>query len=157
MIGGGEWNSFKPGAKIDQNLFVRSAQLHALSPMMQFSASPWRVLDKERQEIVRNVVKLRQRFAPRFVELAKECGKTGEPMLRSLEYNYPNMGYATIKDQFMMGDFLLVAPQVQNKATERKVVIPPGRWKGDDGAVVVGPKEITVQTPLSRLVYFTKE
>jgi alpha-glucosidase len=157
MIGGGEWNSFRPGAKIDQNLFVRSAQLHALSPMMQFSASPWRVLDKERQEIVRNVVKLRQRFAPRFVELAKECGKTGEPMLRSLEYNYPNMGYATIKDQFMMGDFLLVAPQVQNKATERKVVIPPGRWKGDDGAVVVGPKEITVQTPLSRLVYFTKE
>ena len=157
MVGGGEWTSFRAGAKIDQELFVRSAQVHALCPMMQFSASPWRVLDKEHQAAVKDAVALRQRFAPRFVKLAEECAKTGEPMLRNLEYNYPGRGYAKIKDQFMMGDFLLVAPQTEKGGKARKVVVPPGSWRGDDGAVVEGPVEITVQTPLSRLVYFTKE
>lgn len=46
MIGGGEFTSFIDNAKLDQDLFVRSAQIHALMPMMQFSASPWRVLDR---------------------------------------------------------------------------------------------------------------
>ena len=46
MIGGGELNSFSGAQKnIDQELIVRSAQCHALMPMMQFSVAPWRVLD----------------------------------------------------------------------------------------------------------------
>jgi alpha-glucosidase len=36
------------------------------------------------------------------------------------------------------------------------VIIPPGTWKGDDGMVVVGPKTITVKTPISRIPYFEK-
>ena len=47
MVGGGEWTTFIPGSPFDPELFVRSAQVHALCPMMQFSASPWRVLDAE--------------------------------------------------------------------------------------------------------------
>ena len=155
MIGGGSWTAFLPGAPFDPELFVRSAQVHALCPMMQFSASPWRVLDKEHQQIVRNTVETRQKFADRFVELARASGHTGEPMLRNLEYNYPGQGYAAVGDQFMMGTGLLVAPVVEKGQTERKVVIPPGTWIADDGEKVVGPKTITVKTPLSRLPYFT--
>ena len=155
MVGGGEWNAFRPGAKIDQELVVRSAQVHALCPMMQFSVSPWRVLDGEKQQIVRDTVALRQKFAPRFVELAKECARTGEPMLRNLEYCFPGIGYEKIKDQFMMGDFLLVAPQLEKGAKSREVAIPPGRWISDDGKTIQGPAKITVETPLSRLPYFT--
>ena len=155
MIGGGSWTAFLPGAPFDPELFVRSAQVHALCPMMQFSASPWRVLDKEHQQIVRNTVATRQKFADRFVELARASGHTGEPMLRNLEYNYPGQGYAAVGDQFMMGAGLLVAPVVEKGQTERKVVIPPGTWIADDGEKVVGPKTITVKTPLSRLPYFT--
>lgn len=155
MIGGGSWTAFLPGAPFDPELFVRSAQVHALCPMMQFSASPWRVLDKEHQQIVRNTVATRQKFADRFVELARASGHTGEPMLRNLEYNYPGQGYAAVGDQFMMGTGLLVAPVVEKGQTERKVVIPPGTWIADDGEKVVGPKTITVKTPLSRLPYFT--
>ena len=36
MIGGGEYRSFLNGAVIDEELIVRSAQIHALMPMMQF-------------------------------------------------------------------------------------------------------------------------
>lgn len=40
QIGGGELQSFLKGAAIDQELIVRSAQVHALMPMMQFSVAP---------------------------------------------------------------------------------------------------------------------
>jgi len=155
MIGGGSWTAFLPGAPFDAELFIRSAQVHALCPMMQFSASPWRVLDSEQQKIIRDAVATRQKFADRFVELARASGHTGEPMLRNLEYNYPGMGYASVRDQFMMGTDLLVAPVVTKGQTERQVVIPPGTWIADDGEEFVGPKMITVKVPLSRLPHFT--
>jgi hypothetical protein len=45
MIGGGQFTSFLTGKTIDQKLIVRSAQMHALMPMMQFSVAPWRIFD----------------------------------------------------------------------------------------------------------------
>ena len=154
MIGGGALSAFLPGAPFDAELFVRSAQVHALCPMMQISASPWRVLDAGHQKIFADAVALRQRFAPYFVELAKQAAKDGQPIMRPLEYNYPGRGYADVKDEFLMGDRLLVAPQTTKGAGERKVVVPPGRWRADDGTVVEGPKTVMVKTPLSRLPYF---
>ena len=146
MIGGGSWTAFLPGAPFDSELFIRSAQIHALCPMMQISASPWRVLSKEHQRIFKDVANLRQRFAPCFVELAKESSKTG----------FPGMGYAEIKDQFMMGNELLVAPVVEKGVQSRKVVLPPGKWRSDDGQTCVGPAVVEVAAPLARLPYFEK-
>ena len=156
MIGGGSWTAFLPGAPFDPELFIRSAQMHALCPMMQISASPWRVLSSEHQAIFRVVVALRQKFAPTFVELAKESARTGEPMMRNLEYCFPGMGYAEIKDEFMMGEDLLVAPVVEKDAKSRKVVLPPGKWKADDGQIYVGPSMVDVTAPISRLPYFER-
>ena len=156
MIGGGSWTAFIPGAPFDPELFIRSAQIHALCPMMQISASPWRVLSPELQKVFKSVVALRQKFAPRFVELAKKSAKTGEPMMRNLEYCFPSMGYAGIKDEFMMGQDLLVAPVIEKGATSRRVVIPPGRWRGDDGKTVEGPAAIEVAVLLERLPYFER-
>ena len=156
MVGGGEWTTFIPGAPFSEELFVRSAQVQALCPMMQFSASPWRVLNEANQKIVRDAVALRQKFAPTFVALAKKAAKDGEPIMRNLEYAYPGRGYAGVSDQFLMGDDLLVAPVVEEGAASRKVVIPPGTWKGDDGAVVTGPTTVEVATPLARLPHFVR-
>ena len=156
MIGGGSWTAFLPGAPFDPELFLRSAQIHALCPMMQISASPWRVLSKEHQRIFKQTVELRQKFAPRFVKLAKQSAKTGEPMMRNMEYCFPGMGYADIKDQFMMGDNLLVAPVVEKGAKSRKVILPPGMWKSDDGRTYVGPTVIEVSASLAQLPYFEK-
>ncbi len=158
MIAGGNWIAFTEAAAVpfEQELFVRSAQAHALSPMMQFSAAPWRLLDEENLEYVRAAAWTRMKFADSFVALAKECAKTGEPMLRNMEYNFPGFGWENIKDQFMMGDFLVVAPQLVKGATNRKVVIPPGMWRSDDGVVYEGLCEIVVSTPLSRLPYFER-
>ena len=156
MVGGGAWSAFLPGAPFSEELFVRSAQVQALSPMMQFSASPWRYLNDANQKIVRDVVALRQRFAPKFVELAKRAAKDGEPIMRNLEYAYPGLGYAEVKDEFLMGEDLLVAPVVEAGVATRKVVIPPGTWTADDGQVYVGPKTVEIATPLARLPHFVR-
>ena len=155
MVGGGSWTAFLPGAPFDPDLFVRSAQVHALCGMMQFSASPWCYLDKERQQMIRDIVKVRQdKFAAYFVELAKESGRTGEPMIRNLEYEFPGMGYAEVKDEFLMGHDLLVAPVLEKGATMRKVLLPPGKWRADDGQSYDGPATVEVSSPLSRLPHF---
>jgi alpha-glucosidase len=66
------------------------------------------------------------------------------------------MGYADVKDQFMMGDDLLVAPVMEKGATSRKVILPPGRWKADDGQIYEGSASITISAPIDRLPYFEK-
>ena len=99
---------------------------------------------------------MRQRFAPQFVELAKASARTGEPMLRNLEYAFPGQGYADVRDEFMMGDDLLVAPVVEKGATRRRVMLPPSRWRADDGSLYEGPAMLDIAAPLDRLPHFTK-
>ena len=156
MIGGGNWTAFLPGSPFEPELFLRSAQIHALCPMMQISASPWRVLPPEHQRIFLETIALRQRFAPQFVELAKASARTGEPMMRNLEYAFPGQGYADVRDEVMMGDDLLVAPVVEKGATRRRVMLPPGRWRADDGSLYEGPATLDIAAPLDRLPHFTK-
>ena len=61
-----------------------------------------------------------------------------------------------MSDQFLMGDRLMVAPQVVKDAATRKVRIPPGRWRADDGQMYAGPAVVEVATPLARLPHFEK-
>lgn len=156
MIGGGEFQSFLNLATIDQDLVVRSAQTHELAPMMQFSVAPWRVLDAAHLDAVKKAVALRMRFAPRILELAQTSAASGEPILRPMAYVFPDGGYESVKDQFMMGDDLMVAPMV-TKGTTRNVLIPKGAWKADDGNIVHGPRELTLSVPLDRIPYFERQ
>ena len=96
----------------------------------------------------------RSRFGPAIVALARHSARTGEPIVRPLEWSWPHQGYATIKDQFMLGDEVLVAPVVTKGARTRTVVFPPGRWVGDDGTTVEGPTKREVEVPLCRLPYY---
>ena len=87
------------------------------------------------------------------IEIARA---TGEPILRPLAYVFPDGGYENVKDQFLMGDNLLVAPMV-TKGTARTVQIPPGTWKADDGTLITGPVPKTFAAPLGRLLHFERQ
>ena len=157
LIGGGEYQSFLQASTIDQELVVRSAQIHALMPMMQFSVAPWRVLSTENQEICLKMAKLHEKMGPMILELAKQASKTGEPIVKPMAFAFPESGFETIKDQFMLGDDILVAPVVEKGARSRTVVIPQGNWKSDEGKLIEGGKTIEINVPLERLPYFTKQ
>jgi alpha-glucosidase len=155
MIGGGLLSTFEDGTKINQDLIVRSAQCSALMPMMQFSVAPWRILDKEHLEAVKKSVACREKFKPLILRLTNESAATGEPILKNMEYVFPNQGFAEVVDQFMLGDNLLVAPVVTQENT-RKVALPAGKWKADDGKEYVGGKSVSIEVAIDRLPYFEK-
>jgi alpha-glucosidase len=154
MIGGGLLETFTNDSLIDQDLVVRSAQCHALMPMMQFSVAPWRILDKTHMDAVKEAVNLRMKFTPLIVRLAAESAKTGEPILKNMEFVFPNQGFAKVVDQFMLGDSVLVAPMVENGKTGRTVILPAGKWTDDRGQEFEGGKSIDIEVDLIRLPYF---
>lgn len=157
MIGGGEYQSFQNTSTIDEELVVRSAQVHALMPMMQFSVAPWRVLSKENNQLCLAAAKLHTNMGNHILELAVEASKTGEPIVKPMALVYPENGYETIKDQFMLGNTILVAPIIQKGQRKRKVILPKGSWTADDGKVYRGGRIIEIEAPLNRLPYFTKK
>lgn len=158
MIGGGQWASFLgiESGDFDEELIVRSAQIHALMPMMQFSVAPWRILSSENLAIVKKAAQLHTDFGPYILACARQSAKTGEPIVRSMEYAYPHQGLVNCKDQFMLGDQYLVAPVVEKGAATRTVYLPKGQWRDENGKKYKGGKTYTIATPLSRLPYFKK-
>lgn len=155
MIGGGEFTSFLNLNNYDEELIVRSAQTHALMPMMQFSVAPWRVLNEVNLKAVKKAVAIRKEFTPIIMELAKQSAETGDPIISNLEYYFPNQGFESVTDQFMLGNNLLVAP-MDEKGYSREVVLPAGNWIADDGKKYKGGKKYTIDVPIERLPYFSK-
>jgi alpha-glucosidase (family GH31 glycosyl hydrolase) len=156
MIGGGEFTSFLHGSTIDQELIVRSAQCQALMPMMQFSVAPWRVLDQAHLKAVFKTVKVREDHKSYILELVKQAARTGEPIVRSMEYIFPHQGYERVNDQFLLGDQILVAPVLEKGARKRDVILPKGKWKGCDGKLYQGPATFSVTVPLDQLCFVEK-
>ena len=153
MVGGGSFETFLRG-ETDTELIVRSAQIHALMPMMQFSLAPWRVLSEEEYAAVLDAVALRNRFMPLIESLYQRAAATGEPIVAPLEYCFPGEGLASVNDEFMLGDSLLVAP-VTTPGTTRTVILPEGSWRADDGTLYEGGSH-SIEVPLDRLPYFEK-
>lgn len=157
MIGGGEYQSFLKTETIDQELVVRSAQVHALMPMMQFSVAPWRILSQENNAICLKMAKLHADMGPRILELAKEASRTGEPIVKPMAMAFPAGGFESIKDQFVLGSDIIVAPVVIKGARSRTVILPDGEWKAEDGTIYRGGTSIKINVPLERLPYFVKQ
>lgn len=157
MIGGGQFSNFLniDAKSFNQELIVRSAQVHALMPMMQFSVAPWRILDKEHLDAARKAARLHESMSDYILECAHQASKDGEPIVRSMEYMYPDNGYEEIKDQFLLGDKYLVAPMLES-GTKRSVILPKGRWKDDLGKTLKGGRTISIDVPIDRLPYFEK-
>ena len=167
MIAGGDYGAFPPSPEnqefllaefavppLDAELFVRSAQCAALFPMMQFSAAPWRVLDAEHAAYCRAAAQLHAQLGPEIRALAEQAAQTGEPILRSLEYVFPGRGYEAVRDQFLLGDAILVAPVLVKGARSRLVRFPPGDWQDENGDVLHGPIQLEVAAPLNRLPWY---
>lgn len=155
MIGGGLLGTFENLDTFDQDLMVRSAQIQALMPMMQFSVAPWRVLDAEHLAICQQAATLHSQFGEYILNAAHEAAKTGEPIVRHMEYAFPHEGFTSCNDQYMLGDKYLVTPMVA-KGTSRIVKLPKGKWQDERGKKYKGGRCVEIDVPLNRLPYFTR-
>lgn len=158
MVGGGEWlyRDFYSD-RLDEELFVRMAQASALFPMMQFSWAPWEALNAEYANLVLETAKLHRRMGEELVSLLENARLTGEPVLRPLEYNDPKQEFAEIKDEFMLGTDILVAPVLEKGQRARRVAFPQGVWQEQNsGKIFMGRTRDIVEAPLSVLPWFRR-
>ena len=156
MIGGGLASSFMPGKSFSHKLFLRSCELQALMPMMQFSAAPWRVLTPEECAVCRHFAELHMAFAPYIMEQVHHASATGEPIMRNMEYEFPGCGYEKVNQQFMLGPRYLVAPVTREDDT-KTVYLPAGTWRDDLGETLQGPQVLDLkEIPVGRLPYYEK-
>lgn len=85
--------------------------------------------DSNTTEFFSTFVKIHIGLKDYKMTLMKEASEDGVPPLRSLLLEYPEDAEARkIKDQFMLGTDLLMAPIVKAGSTSRKVYLPKGKW-----------------------------
>lgn len=157
MVGGGQEADFGSGKGHDDEFMARSCQCAALMTMMQFSYAVWNKSSESVRKIVKDCIDLRCHYESYLYDLLKETVETHDPIMRHMEYEFPGQGMEKIKDQFMLGDRLLVAPVLYKGMRERDIVLPKGRWKYmPTGEVLNGGRTVCVYAPLDVLPYFEK-
>ncbi|QHE51800.1 TIM-barrel domain-containing protein [Pontibacillus sp. HMF3514] len=124
-------------------LFIRSAQMAAFCPIMQYHAeskaefnqdrTPWNIADRTGDERAisgyRYYANLRMNLLPYIYEQARKATRTGVPLMKSLFMEYPDdTKVYDIFDQYFFGENLMVAPIIQEGAEEREVYFPEGEW-----------------------------
>lgn len=156
MIGGGQGGAYAPGGTYSSKLIVRSCQAQTLMPMMQFSVAPWRVLSKEECDICRDYALMHVAFSDYILEQVRHAATTGEPIVRTMEYEFPGQGFDRRMSQYMFGPRYLVAPVIREDDSVT-VELPKGRWKDDQGKVFRGPRVLELKNvPLNRLPYYER-
>lgn len=102
----------------DKKTFVRWMQFGVFSPVfrphctkiVERTREPW-VFDEETLKIVKEYNFMRYRLLPVIYKNAYENYLTGEPIFKSLGYEYPNDKRALqCTDEYMLGNNILVAP-----------------------------------------------
>lgn len=73
-----------------------------------------------------------------------------------MEFEFPKQGFARCRDQFMLGDKIMVAPVV-DKSSKRNVVFAKGKWKNENGKIFNGPATRSFDADINTLLWFEKE
>lgn len=131
MVGGGEYLNFcqESLAGLDEEIFLRHSEIACMMPAIQFSAAPWRVLSAACFEEIKGQLRMRAEWREYRLEVLHHAMATGEPVVRTMEYQFPGQGMKKCMDQFMVGEKLLVAPRYKKGQTGRDVSLPEGQWK----------------------------
>ncbi|HEY7342392.1 MAG TPA: TIM-barrel domain-containing protein [Ktedonobacterales bacterium] len=116
-------------------LLVRWTQLGALLPFCRNHSAmgttrqePW-AFGEPYTRMCREAIERRYQLLPYLITLAHEATVNGAPMARPLSWSYPTHAASLgCDDQFLLGDGLLVAPVLDEGATSREVLLPPGEW-----------------------------
>ncbi|MEC5146436.1 TIM-barrel domain-containing protein [Chitinophaga sp. 212800010-3] len=160
--------------------WLRRMQSACFSPMAMLNAwadgtKPWSFPEVEKQ--VKDVALLRMQLFPYIYTTFSQYYLEGKPPVRAMnleegftfqytteegkldatENPYRTALRKDIKDQFMLGDYLLVAPMFAGE-TKRKVVLPRGKWYDFYTGQYVGNGEVIEITPgLDHIPLYVKD
>lgn len=152
------------GSDVTPELLVRFYQAAVFAPFFRNHSAvgtrrqePW-LFDEKTRGAVRKTVRLRYRFIPYIYDLARECERTGEPIVRPLVYEYPHDKMVrNICDEYLLGKFALVAPVTVPGKFAREVYLPEGEWYDyETNEKYTGGKYILADAPLDKVPVFIR-
>lgn len=125
---------------------------------------PW-IYGDTAEEIAHTYQDMRYRLLPLYYNLARENYDTGLPLLRRLDIAYPQYVEASRNDEYLLGDYILIAPITTaekgsdgNVSDTRTVFLPEGTWIDVwSGQRYQGPQEITVTHSIETSPVFVRE
>lgn len=155
-------------------LYIRSAQVAAFSPIMQFHAeprnaqinndrSPWNVAkvneDEEAITLYRKYANIRMNLLPYIYNEAMKVTQQGLAMMRPLFYDF-SKDFETydIETAYMFGEGLLVSAITEEGISECPVYLPEGEWTNlFSGEKYGGNSHILYPCPLASIPVFIRE
>jgi len=153
-------------------LYIRSAQMAAFCPVMQYHAeskgefnldrTPWNIAERTGQTQVLDEYKkyadIRMNLLPYIYEQARLSSLTGRPLMQAMAIAYPeDLQCRSLTTQYMFGEALLVAPVTEEGAAGRDVYLPGGEWLPlFGGERLAGGRTIAVAADLSEIPVFMK-
>jgi alpha-D-xyloside xylohydrolase len=111
------------------------------------------------EPILSKYLRLRYEMMPYIYSLGYKTWMTGAPFLRALPLDFPDDPKVTdLRDEYMFGPALLVAPVTEQRATIRSVYLPAGAdwynyWTNER---VKGGQTVTVNAPIDTIPLFVR-
>lgn len=156
MIGGGQISDFQNGNSANKEFFVRSVQMATFFPIMQFSYAIWN-MKQEIQDVLKSCCTIRKRIEPYIQKLMLEATLTAEPIVRPLEYEFPDCDEETAQRTFLIGDRYLVVRTVEENFNKCMIILPQGTsWERNNGMVYNPGEEVVVFVGLNEVCFFER-
>ena len=90
-----------------ENGVMKPIRLLAEEMCIRDSRMPW-LKGEDALNIIRDYVNLRYRLLPTYYNLSHENYETGMPLVRRLDFEYPEYESASRNDQYLLGEDILI-------------------------------------------------
>jgi alpha-glucosidase (family GH31 glycosyl hydrolase) len=141
-------------------VFMRWTQFSCFSPLMRphgkAPRDPWYYGDAA-VTTYKTFAWVRENLLNYIYNAAVTANKSGIPIMRSMPIAFPaESAVAAIRDQYMFGEDLLVAPVI-NEHNSRTIVFPSGMWTNLwDGKAISGPTTLKISVPLDQIPVYLR-
>ena len=115
---------------------------------------------EENTDTLVKYIRFREAMRPYTRRVMEEAHTLGRPVMRPMFYEFPDQECCwDMKEQYMFGSDILVAPVLYEGQTKREVYLPAGaKWTCvHDGKVYEGGQTVTADAPLEVIPVFLRD
>lgn len=153
------------GLDVEEELFIRWMELGTFLPIFRNHSNmytrrqePWS-FGKKALDISREAIKLRYELLPYIYDSFYQSYKLGLPIFRPMVMEYQDdINVENMKDQFMLGDSMLIAPVLYKGERSKVVYLPKGAWYNyKTNEKFKGNRRYKLSCNLDEILVFVKE
>ncbi|MCE1195972.1 alpha-glucosidase [bacterium] len=151
------------GMRRTKELFMRWVEQAAFTALMRSHegnrpAENWQFdSDDETLAHLASMTRLHAALKPYLLHLEKENSARGLPLMRPIFLHHEDdEGAWTVKDEYLLGEDMLVAPVLEEGALGRRVHLPSGKWIHLWSGAAYGGGDIDIGAPLGEPPVFAK-